>query len=114
VLFDESHAARRGKAKEGEFKRGNLILDLLRLLQLRKQARNIMLLSATPMQTQPWEPWDLLGVLGEGRPWLAEFRTVRDYYATLAAVPTGQCVMENARPAAAVDPGRPKLSPSTP
>jgi hypothetical protein len=104
VFLDESHAARRAKAKEGEFNRGNLLLDLLRILQLREQARSIMLLSATPMQTQPWEPWDLLGVLGEGGPWLAEFRAVRVYYGALSAVRTGQCVMETARPAAAVMP----------
>jgi superfamily II DNA or RNA helicase len=102
VLLDESHAARRREAKEGEFNRGNLLLDLLRRLQLSGQARGILLLSATPMQTQPWEPWDLLGVLGEGGPWLAEFRAVRDYYRVIAAVREGKCPLEIARPAAVV------------
>jgi len=54
VLLDEAHAARRRKQVEGEFNSGNLLLTLLRQLQLRQQVRGILLLSATPMQTQPW------------------------------------------------------------
>lgn len=80
VLLDEAHAARRAEAVEGEFNRGNLLLDLLRQLQLRRRARGIILLSGTPMQTQPWEPWDLLSVLGVGDGWLPEFASVRAYY----------------------------------
>lgn len=89
VLLDESHAARRSESKETAFNQPNLLLDLLRQLQLRQRAKSIMLLSATPMQTQPWEPWDLLGVLGEGGPWLAEFKAVREYYEGIAALSTG-------------------------
>lgn len=89
VLLDESHAARRSDQKEGAFNQANLILGLLRQLQLRQQARSIMLLSATPMQTQAWEPWDLLGVLGEGGPWLAEFKAVRNYYDAIESLRTG-------------------------
>ena len=37
-------------------------------------------MSATPMQTHPWEPWDLLSALGEGGAWLADFRNVRALY----------------------------------
>jgi superfamily II DNA/RNA helicase len=80
VLLDEAHAARRARAEEGEFNSGNLLLDLLRQLQLKRRTRGILLLSATPMQTQPWEPWDLLSVLGVGGGWLAEFRDIRSYY----------------------------------
>ena len=90
VLLDESHAARRSESKETAFNQANLLLDLLRQLQLRQRARSIMLLSATPMQTQPWEPWDLLGVLGEGGPWLAEFKAVRAYYEAIGALETGK------------------------
>lgn len=89
VLLDEAHAARRKEQQEGEYNSATLLLGLLRELQLRRQARSILLLSATPMQTQPWEPWDLLAVLGEGGPWLAEFATVRGYYAAVAAVADG-------------------------
>ena len=89
VLLDESHAARRKEARESAFNQANLLLDLLRQLQLRQRAKSILLLSATPMQTQAWEPWDLLGVLGEGGPWLAEFKAVQNYYAAIGAVETG-------------------------
>ncbi|MBM3214089.1 hypothetical protein FJZ36_04160 [Candidatus Poribacteria bacterium] len=80
VLLDEAHAARRARPIEGEFNSGNLLLDLLRQFQLKRRARGILLLSATPMQTKPWEPWDLLSVLGVGGQWLAEFRDIRSYY----------------------------------
>ena len=89
VLLDESHAARRSEQKEGAFNQANLLLSLLRQLQLRQQAKSILLLSATPMQTQPWEPWDLLGVLGEGGAWLAEFKAVRLYYEAISSLQTG-------------------------
>jgi len=46
----------------------------------------VVLLSATPMQTHPWEPWDLMSVLGEGGWWLAEFDHVRRYYRSVAAL----------------------------
>lgn len=88
VLLDEAHAARRKQQVEGEFNSATLLLDLLRNLQLRRQARGILLLSATPMQTQPWEPWDLLAVLGEGGHWLADFSTVRSFYTAIAQLPS--------------------------
>jgi superfamily II DNA or RNA helicase len=83
VLLDEAHAARRSNPVEREFNSANLLLELLRQFQLRRRARSILLLSATPMQTQPWEPWDLLGVLGVGGRWLVEFEDVRRYYRTV-------------------------------
>jgi len=96
VLMDEAHAARRARPVEGEFNSANLLLGLLRKLQLAGKARGILLLSATPMQTNPWEPWDLLSVLGEGRGWLAEFGRVRDYYEAIAEVASGRCTEERA------------------
>lgn len=111
VLLDEAHAARRRKQEEGEFNSPTLLLNLLRELQLRGRARGILLLSATPMQTHPWEPWDLLSVLGEGGAWLAEFSAVRDYYRAVEAVKLGQCDIETGRKAAllvASDPDFPK------
>jgi stalled ribosome alternative rescue factor ArfA len=80
VLLDEAHAARRSAPEEREFNSGNLLLQLLRELQLRRRTMGIFLLSATPMQTQPWEPWDLLAVLGVGGKWLVEFSDLRTYY----------------------------------
>jgi len=102
VILDESHAARRRKQEEGEFNSGTLLLNLLRQLQLRRRARGFLLLSATPMQTHPWEPWDLLAVLGEGGNWLADFAGVRDFYAAAVAVRNGRCDIETARKAVAL------------
>ena len=84
VLLDEAHAARRATQEEREFNSNNLLLDLLRQLQLRRRTQGLLLLSATPMQTQPWEPWDLLSVLGVGGPWQVEFDAVRTYYQAIA------------------------------
>ncbi len=100
VILDEAHAARRRKQVEGEFNSGTLLLDLLRQLELRRRARGILLLSATPMQTHPWEPWDLLGVLGEGGAWLAEFHGVREYYDAVQGMNRGGVDPEAARAAA--------------
>lgn len=86
VLMDEAHAARRARGIEGEFNSGNLLLDLLRKLQLSGKAKSILLLSATPMQIHPWEPWDLMSVLGVGGLWLSEFAWVRSYYGCIAAL----------------------------
>ncbi len=102
VLLDEAHAARRKEQDEGEFNTPTLLLNLLRELQLKKKARGILLLSATPMQTQPWEPWDLMAVLGEGGPWLSEFSVVRNFYEVISAVKRGFCGLDKAEKAAAL------------
>jgi len=102
VVLDEAHAARRRKQEEGEFNGATLLLNLLRKLQLTRKVRGIILLSATPMQTHPWEPWDLLAVLGEGDRWLSEFAPVRSFYETLAAVGNGRCRIETATAAASL------------
>ena len=54
------------------------------------------------MQTHPWEPWDLLQVLGEGGAWLADFSRVRHFYEAVAGVQQGSCDLETARKAAAL------------
>lgn len=89
VVLDESHAARRAEQQEGEFNRGNLLLQLLRDLQLEGKAHGFLLLSATPMQIAPWEPWDLLAVLGEGGCWLSGFEVVRQYYDAMERLAQG-------------------------
>lgn len=100
VLLDEAHAARRESRVETEYNTATLLLELLRQLQLQRKARGFFLLSATPMQTHPWEPWDLLAVLGEGAPWLSEFATVREFYRAAAAIERGACQLPTARAAA--------------
>jgi len=97
VLLDEAHAARRARQEEREFNSATLLLQLLRRLQLESKARGFLLLSATPMQTHPWEPWDLLSVLGEGAPWLSDFGYVRAYYAAVPAIAAGPTSPQLAR-----------------
>ena len=100
VVLDESHAARRAKPEERQFNTPNLLLGLMRSLRASGTARSILLLSATPMQTCPWEPWDLLDVLGEGDPWFAEFSDIRAFYGTAAALADGDIDQRQARLAA--------------
>lgn len=90
VILDEAHAARRKKQIEGEFNSPTLLLNLLRQLQYKRKARGFLLLSATPMQTHPWEPWDLMTVLGEGGPWVADFGDIRKYYAYIYDLENGK------------------------
>lgn len=97
VLLDEAHAARRASQVETEFNSATLLLELLRQLQLHGRTRGLLLLSATPMQTHPWESWDLLGVLGEGAPWLSDFRVVREFYEGIADVADRPVPMERGR-----------------
>ena len=89
VMLDEGHAARRANQIEGEFNTPTLLLRLLRAMQAKGHARSFMILSATPMQTHPWEPWDLLQVLGEGGVWLSGFHVVRRFYEALASLERG-------------------------
>ena len=89
VLVDETHAARRARQEETEFNSPTLLLGLLRDLQLKQQTKSFLLLSATPMQTHPWEPFDLLQVLGEGGEWLADFGSIRTYYGAAGTLVRG-------------------------
>jgi hypothetical protein len=89
--LDRLPHADRASQFEGQFNSPTLLLGLLRRLQATVQAKGFLLLSATPMQTHPWEPWDLLQVLGEGGLWLSGFHVVRDYYRGLAALERGAC-----------------------
>jgi superfamily II DNA or RNA helicase len=90
VLMDEAHAARRKEQEETAFNQANLLLELLRELQLTGQAGGILLLSGTPMQIEPWEPWDLLSVLGVGGRWMSSFEPVRAYYGAIAKLSQGK------------------------
>ena len=102
VVLDEAHAARRAKQEEGGYNGATRLLELARQLQLRGVARGLMLLSATPMQVAPWEPWDLLSVLGQGGAWLGDFGAVRDFYVGLAWLRRGTLTPPRARAIAAM------------
>ncbi|MBI3972513.1 MAG: hypothetical protein HY332_14635 [Chloroflexi bacterium] len=101
VLIDEAHHARRTEKDARAFNQANLLLRLARDLHLRGQARSLLLLSATPMQTSPWEPWDLLVPLGVGGEWQAGFDTVERYFRCIGALEWGQRPPDDALPAAA-------------
>ncbi len=112
VLLDEGHAARRASQVEGEFNSPTLLLGLLRAMQAKEQARSFMILSATPMQTHPWEPWDLLQVLGEGGVWLSGFRVVRRFYEAMSALERGALSRTGALALARILAATPRCPPS--
>ena len=107
VMLDEGHAARRANQIEGEFNAPTLLLGLLRAMQAKGHARSFMILSATPMQTHPWEPWDLLQVLGEGGVWLSGFHVVRRFYEALASRERGSLPRSEATAVARILAGTP-------
>lgn len=111
VVLDEAHAARRSSSGEGDFNSANLLLGMLRDLQVSGQAKSLLLLSATPMQTMPWEPWDMLQVLGEGGPWIADFDDVRAFYDAVVLTEAGEITQGQAERCAhlvAADPDFPE------
>ena len=69
VVLDEAHHARRRASTKGE-DRPNALLALMRDLKDRTSA--LLLLTATPMQVDPIEVWDLLNLLGMPEAWTAE------------------------------------------
>ncbi|MGA1601067.1 MAG: SNF2-related protein [Prochlorothrix sp.] len=79
VVVDEAHHARR-KMPQQRKDTPNRLLELLRSLKAQTQA--MLLLSATPMQIDPIEVFDLLHILGLQNHW-AYGENFCDYFATL-------------------------------
>ena len=69
VVLDEAHHARRRASMKGE-DRPNALLALMR--ELRDRTEAMLLLTATPMQVDPIEVWDLLSLLGLPEAWRVE------------------------------------------
>ena len=73
VIVDEAHHARRKDFLDQRF-RPNRLLELLS--KLKYKTGGLLLLTATPMQINPVEVWDLLGILDIGGKWGAS----EDYF----------------------------------
>lgn len=87
LILDEAHHARRGSGG-----RPNRLLELLRggaasggghYAGLRERCRCCYLLTATPMQVDAVEIWDLLGLLGLGGAWGAREQDFLRYFEQL-------------------------------
>lgn len=88
VIVDEAHHARRqnlGENRRNEPPRPNNLLKFL--LRVGARTRSLLLATATPVQLDPIEAWDLLSVLAEGNdsvlgdrysPWRREPRVALD------------------------------------
>lgn len=80
VLVDEAHHARRRSKKAAD---RNALLRLLREMRSAQSWKALYLASATPMQMNAYEAWDLLVLLGlEGR-WADSSETFVAYYTQL-------------------------------
>ncbi|SMH58514.1 MULTISPECIES: helicase-related protein [Cyanophyceae] len=79
VIIDEAHHARR-KAPQNRKETPNRLLELLQ--QLREKTLSMVLLSATPMQIDPIEVFDLISVIGLEGHW-SYGDVFCDYFATL-------------------------------
>ncbi len=64
VILDEAHKARRKGGLGGRDKGPNNLLDFM--LKVAPLTRHLLLGTATPIQTQVYELWDLLSILNEG------------------------------------------------
>ena len=81
VVVDEAHHARR-EGFDREDRGPNRLLDLLRHLE--RRTRGLLLLTATPMQIDPREVWDLLRLIGLSGAFQHGYSWFKAYYSYLA------------------------------
>ena len=82
IIVDEAHHARRKDFLQPTY-RPNQLLSLLRDLINHHQVKTYFLITATPMQVDAREVWDLLGLLGLGGHWGANERNFVNFYQEL-------------------------------
>lgn len=92
VLLDEAHHARRSGQSQDS---ANKLMALARNLRTKGVAKGLLFLSATPMQINPWEPWDLCSVLGEGGPFNATFSPTERLFHGIAQLERGSAEEED-------------------
>lgn len=63
VVLDEAHKAR-GRTDAAGVRQPNLLLEFM--AQIARRSRHVLLGTATPVQTDPLDLWDLMGVLASG------------------------------------------------
>ena len=88
VILDEAHHARR-KSPQARKDTPNRLLELMR--QLKEKTRSLILLSATPMQIDPIEVFDLLNLLGLQGHWQYGDQFC-DYFSSLVGSPSQQAL----------------------
>lgn len=99
VILDEAHKARRKGGLGANKDEANNLLNFM--LQIGHRAKNVLLGTATPMQTEVYELWDLLRILNAG----AEFVLGRESQSTwkdweqAAPLVTGDMVPKDSRAA---------------
>jgi hypothetical protein len=81
VLVDEAHHARRSGSKPTDTP--NTLLALLQAMKISRSWRALYLASATPMQMNAHEAWDLLELLGLTPRWGQSAETFIRYYTEL-------------------------------
>lgn len=64
IILDEAHRARRRGGIGQKASQPNHLLDFMQ--QIAQRSRHVLLGTATPIQTQVYELWDLLGILNQG------------------------------------------------
>lgn len=85
VLVDEAHHARRRGSKSTDTP--NSLLSLLQGMQERDMWRALYLASATPMQMNPHEAWDLIALLGLKGRWGRNAQLFLEYFERLRIDP---------------------------
>jgi superfamily II DNA or RNA helicase len=88
IILDEAHHARRRGAGSTQENRPNKLLGLMRELQAK--CRSLLLLTATPMQVDPVELWDLMDLLGLPDEWRREDGVFLRYFQRASGNPSAE------------------------